>query len=333
MTSPRDRLPDTNVIHVDFRQRRGPGARGPAPSPPPSQEASDRDTVARTFTRNEVAELFGLSVRRLKGWETRGIITPSMGSEWPRIYTFTDLLAVRTAKGLADSGLPLARIGKAVAALRKRLPDLLQPLTDARLGAEGGHLVARRDGALFDPTTGQLELDWDVRALRDDVVRVLRPKVSRRKQEAYAHYLEGLRLDEDETTRERAETEYRRAMELDPGLATAITNLGNLRLLAGDREQAAELYRQAIAADEAIAEAPYNLAYLLAEDGQQPESIPLFERAITLRPDFAEAHFNLAMALSELGLNARAQKSWKRYLEIDPSGPWASIARGNLEGE
>ncbi len=297
--------------------------------PPPPTEASAHETVARTFSRLEVSELFALSVRRLKSWEARGIVAPSASGA----YSFTDLLAVRAARGLADAGFTLARIQKAVEALRRQLPELTQPITDARLVADGSRLVARRDGTSFDPTTGQLTLDFDVRALTDDVVKVLRPKVSQRTQEAYGHYLEGLRLDEDETTRERAESEYRKAIALDPWLATAITNLGNLRLLAGDRAEAMELYRRGMAADASQAEAPYNLAFILAEDGQQAEAVPLFERAIALRPDFAEAHFNLAMALTELGQLDRAKPSWQRYVDLDPRGPWATIARYNLDPE
>ncbi len=139
---------------------------------------------------------------------------------------------------------------------------------------------------------------------------------SKRQRDAYAQYLEGLRLDEEETTRDRAEQAYRRAIELDPRLATALTNLGNLRLVAGDRAEAESMYRRAIAADPSQAEAPYNLAYLLVERGLHNEAVPLFERALSLRPDFAEAHFNLAMALTEVGKKDRARAHWQRYRDM-----------------
>lgn len=84
----------------------------------------------------------------------------------------------------------------------------------------------------------------------------------------------GLRLDEEETTRDRAEQAYRKAIDLDPRLATALTNLGNLRLVAGDRAEAESMYRRAIASDPSQAEAPYNLAYLLVERGVHHEAVP-----------------------------------------------------------
>lgn len=331
MKAPRDPsvLPDERVIHVDFeRGRRVDQAllRAPAVREP------DRDTVARTFTRAEVAERFGVAARRLSSWERAGIIVPS----GPRArgaakYTFTDLLAVRIAKGLSASGFSTAQLRAAIAHLQTQLPPLAQPLTEMRLGAEGRSLVARHEGARFDPLTGQLIFDFDVRALRDDVVRVLRPRVSARQQEAWKWYLEGLRLDEDETARGRAEAAYRKAIELDPNLATALTNLGNLRLTDDDRDEAEALYRRALAADPNLAEAPYNLAYLLVERNEREAAVVLFARAIELRPDFAEAHYNLAMALSELGQHLQARPHWKRYLELDPRGPWSALARQRLD--
>ncbi len=319
-----------HVIHVDFNTRRR--AEEAVLRTPAGDRSPERDTVTRTLARPEVAELFHVDARRLRAWERAGIVVPSGVADDGPVYTFADLIAVRTARGLVEAGFPTAQIRRAIEALRARMPELAQPLTDGRLSSEGSKLVARAEGARFDPITGQLVFDFDVKALRDDVVRVLRPKVTRRQQDAYELYLEGLRLDEDETTRGRAEEAYRQAIALDPSLATAVTNLGNLRLLEGDRDEAEALYRRAMAADATQAEAPYNLAYLLVERGDHAGAIGLFEKAIALKADFAEAHFNLAMAHSELGQQARARAHWKKYLEIDPRGPWSALARQHLDG-
>ncbi len=319
-----------HVIHVDFGARRR--AEDVVVRTPPGDRSPERDTVTRTLTRAEVSDAFHVDARRLRSWERAGIVVPSGRSGDEPVYTFADLIAVRTARGLVEAGFPTAQIRRAIEALRLRMPELTQPLTDARVSPEGARLVARAEGARFDPITGQLVFDFDVKALRDDVVRVLRPRVTPRQQEAYELYLEGLRLDEDETTRGRAEEAYRKAIELDPGLATAVTNLGNLRLVAGDRDEAEALYRRAMAADPSQAEAPYNLAYLLVERGEHQGAVGLFEKAIALRPDFAEAHFNLAMALSELGQRERARTHWGQYLKLEPRGPWSALARQHLNG-
>jgi len=322
---------------------------------PPTAETPGTDTVARLFSAREVAEILKLRPGRLASWERMGIVAPSARSGNRRAYTFADLLAARTTRRLVDAGVSLRSIRRAVESLRTTEPGMARPVTDARLGAEGHQLVARQDGARFDPVTGQRLLDFELSSLREDVVRALRPRQrlldfelsslredvvralrpqpSKRQRDAYAHYLEGLRLDEEETTRDRAEQAYRKAIDLDPRLATALTNLGNLRLVAGDRAEAESMYRRAIASDPSQAEAPYNLAYLLVERGVHHEAVPLFERALSLKPDFAEAHFNLAMALTEIGRKEQARAHWQRYLALDPKGPWANVARQHLRDE
>ena len=47
-------------------------------------------------------------------------------------------------------------------------------------------------------------------------------------------------------------------------------------------------------------------------------------------PRFADAHFNLAMAYEQAGERARARPHWKRYLELEPTGTWADIARKHI---
>src|SRR5678815_678369 len=102
-------------------------------------------------------------------------------------------------------------------------------------------------------------LDFDVKALRDDVVRVLRPVVGReRARTAYDLYVRGSQLDEDPATMNEAESLYRKALELDPWLAIAYTNLGNICFRRGDEQQAEDLYRKALELDGAQPEAQYN---------------------------------------------------------------------------
>ena len=330
VSDPPDPTHSSQVIHVDF----GRGRRvEDAVRRPPSPETPGTDTVARLFSAREVAEILKLRRGRLASWERMGIVAPSARVGHRRAYTFADLLAARTTRRLVDAGVSLRAIRRAVESLRTTEPGMARPVTDARLGAEGHQLVARHDGARFDPVTGQRLLDFELSSLREDVVRALRPQPSKRQRDAYAHYLEGLRLDEEETTRDRAEQAYRKAIDLDPRLATALTNLGNLRLVAGDRAEAESMYRRAIAADPSQAEAPYNLAYLLVERGVHHEAVPLFERALSLRPDFAEAHFNLAMALTEIGRKEQARAHWQRYLALDPQGPWSNVARQHLRDD
>jgi tetratricopeptide (TPR) repeat protein len=189
----------------------------------------------------------------------------------------------------------------------------------------------RRGNNTFDPVTGQLLLDFDLGALRDDVVRALPARPVRRDaRTAYDWFLEGCRLDAEDATRLSAEAAYRKAIRLDPTLATAYINLGTLRLLAGALGEAEAMYRKALSLDDSLAEAFYNLGFMKLEARVFDEAIELLERATALEPEFADAHFNLAVALHEKGRGAEALPHWSAYLALEPEGPYAPIARTHV---
>jgi len=174
-------------------------------------------------------------------------------------------------------------------------------------------------------------LDFQVQSLRDDVVRMLRPETNAsRARTAYDTYVQASALDEHPATYDQAEALYAQAIRLDPTLAIAYTNLGNIRFRRGDEAGAEELYRRAIEVDPRQPEAHYNLGYVMLERGDAASAAKYFECALEGDPRFADAHFNLAMALEQVGDRARARPHWKKYLDLEPSGTWADVAREHL---
>jgi tetratricopeptide (TPR) repeat protein len=174
-------------------------------------------------------------------------------------------------------------------------------------------------------------LDLEVKSLRDDVVRVLRPSAGReRARTAYELYLKASQLDEDPLTMDDAERLYRQAVQLDPWLGIAYTNLGNIRFRRHDTEGAEQLYRKALEIDGRQPEAQYNLGYVMLERGQPQLSIPLFLGAIEADPKFSDAYFNLAMAYEQIGETQKARPFWKSYIGLEPSGTWTEIAKRHL---
>jgi tetratricopeptide (TPR) repeat protein len=191
--------------------------------------------------------------------------------------------------------------------------------------------VVRSQEGTFEPLTGQMLLDLEIKSLRDDVVRVLRPAAGKeRAQTAYNLYVRASQLDEDPATMKDAEALYREALELDPWLAIAYTNLGNICFRKGEEVDAEKLYRRALEIDARQPEAQYNLGYIMLERGKAVDAIPYFLGAIEADPRFADAYFNLAMAYEGIGDAVRARPCWKHYLELEPAGTWAEIARKHL---
>jgi tetratricopeptide (TPR) repeat protein len=328
-----------NVIHVAFGE--GGGRIANAPVAVPSQPGVEvvrtpeerDDPLADLYSASDVARLFAVTASRLRYWDRTKFLAPSGRRGRRRYYTFQDLIGLRAAKSLLDAGVPLQRVRRTVESLRALLPKVTRPLNELRVQADGAGVVVRDARGSFDPQTGQGMLEFEVSALRDDVVRTLQRHGTsdQNRKGAYELYLEGCRLDEDESTFERAEALYREAITLDPTLANAYTNLGNVRFRRGFAEEAEQLYRKALAVDEEQPEAFYNLGFLQYERGDAAAAVVCFERAVQIDPAFADAHFNLAMALEEAGDSAKARRHWQTYLQIEPEGAWAEVARRHLK--
>src|SRR6185369_2173051 len=117
-----------------------------------------------------------------------------------------DLIALRTAQSLLARKVRLRDVTRAVAVLKRALPKVTRPLQELRIVSDGQKVVVRTHDGAFEPLTGQMLLDFEVKTLRDDVVRVLRPSAGReRARTAYELYLRASQLDEEPSTMDDAE--------------------------------------------------------------------------------------------------------------------------------
>jgi tetratricopeptide (TPR) repeat protein len=319
----------TGFLSKGGQSKGGPG-KGDSEALAPGQ-APQLEAAMDVFLPSEVERLLGISRAKLRTLEKHEVVLPSGLRSGKKAYTFTDLIALRATAELLKQQVKMRDVAQAITALRKTLPRVIRPLQELRIVSDGTRVVVRTDDASFEPVTGQLVFDFRVERLEQEVVRMLRPEIARhRERTAYDLYLRASRLDEHPDTLVEAEALYRKAIELDPSLAIAHTNLGNLRFRQGDETGAEALYRVAVKLDERQAEANYNLGYLMLERNQIDDAIFFLERATTFDPQFADAHFNLAMAYESASMGPKAQAHWRRYLDLDPKGAFSEIAERHL---
>ncbi len=333
---PRSEPPKATVIDLAQarRDRAADSAAGSTTVDPPAAAPTEHAVAVRSFARSEVARLLGISSRRVRAWEKSGLLHPSIDAHKHATYSFHDLRAARIVRDLVRKGIAPARVRALLASLDHVLGrDETAPsdtaLAAMRVAVEHGRVVARDKRGAFELPSGQRVLEFDTGAA---TVRALNPKPrSAEGRTAYEWFLEGCRLDTEEATRARAESAYRKALELDRSLACAWTNLGALRLAEEDQDEALECFTRAMECDPSQPEAPYNVGYLLLEKREISAAIPLLARAVSIDPAFADAHFNLASALDEVGDHTQALAHWDVYLELVPDGPFAAIARKRLQ--
>src|SRR5207247_7254550 len=111
-------------------------------------------------------------------------------------------------------------------------------------------------------------------------------------------FLSGSALDTgDSSTQEQAAAAYRRALELDPGLAAALINLANIHYSRDELAEAQALYERAITLEPDFFEAHFNLGNIHHDLGRFREAQACYRETLQLNPGYADAHFYLAVTL------------------------------------
>jgi DNA-binding transcriptional MerR regulator len=143
---------------------------------------------------------------------------------------------------------------------------------------------------------------------------------------AYRYFLQGCEAEERGDLL-AAEAAYAQALALQPTLAAAHTNLGNLLYRRGDAQSARAAFERALELEPNQPEARYNLGNVLEDMGETELAIAELRRVCWTHPDFADAHYNLGLMLARLGGIAQAQEHLERYTELDRTSEWSRRAR------
>ena len=272
-----------------------------------------------------------MPTRQLQAWERVGLI-PSRPLE--EHYTFEDLSQMRTLRDLqASTRITVKSIRASVDAMQ-RVSGMTNPLLEASMVHRGSRLAFRYAGALVDPMTRQFVFDFDHEP--DRKLRVVRARGAAPAPTAAAAalqdmFLRAVRLEEDLATRDMAMQLYQEILAIDSRHAPACINLGTIFYTLRDFAMAESMYRRATISDPDYALAFFDLGNVLDELQRLPEAVDAYRRAVRLVPTYADAHYNLALAYERSGERRRALRHWMVYARLDPSGPWATHAKGQAK--
>ena len=273
----------------------------------------------RGYTTRQVAETLGLSASRVRSLARSDLLAPARGPRNEYRFSFSDIILLRTTRDLLSAGVPLRRVKRVLRSLRDQLPDD-RPLSTLRIISDGNSIVVREEDTLWDPGSGQVQLDFSVRDLADMVAPITPPSVDQNSSaEMTADDWYDLALDLETVAVDRAMDTYRRALALFPGHVHAHLNLGRLLHEAGDVEAAEAHYRQALAASPESAMAAFNLGVALEDLDRLGDAIDAYRRALRFDADMASAHYNLSRLYEARGKSKAALRHLADYKRL--SGP------------
>jgi DNA-binding transcriptional MerR regulator len=131
------------------------------------------------FTARQVTHLTGVPYSTLNLWAKKGLVQPSVapgtGTGTERVYSFSDLVALKVAFELRKSGVTTSSLKKVVEFLRQK-EQMEKPLAEARLVVTGDDVAIVRQGELVSvlsqPGQGYLSFVVDLPQMLGELVNV-----------------------------------------------------------------------------------------------------------------------------------------------------------------
>lgn len=265
------------------------------------------------YSLRQMQSLLGVSRSVLTALVGAGFISPARGRRNELRFSFRDAVLLRTAYQLQGARIPTRKILSSLAQLQRDLPEEV-PLTGLRITAVGGAIAVRDGSVQWEPSTGQMLLDFEVAEVKGGVAFLDNAPATERaaEQQAREWLARGDQIHDAQPA--EAEHAYRRAILLRPDdHREAYINLGVL-LCGGERcEEALNVF------DEAMTRFPddplvhFNRGVVLEELARDDEAMLAYAACIAHDARYADAHFNLARMHEHRGEKQAALRHFSAY--------------------
>lgn len=259
--------------------------------------------------------MLGLSEHQIRGFVSDDLVSPTTGKRGEFLFSFQDLVVLRTAKELIDADIPTRRVKSALERLREQLPGG-RPLTGVQIFADGREVAVRQGDEIWNPESGQTLFNFEVSDLAElaapfarETARAARDRAA--ELEAEDWYELGCELEM--TSIDDARDAYERTLELDPEHPDAHLNLGRLLHEKGDPASAERHYRAALQTRPGDVTARFNLGVALQDLGRRRQAVETYRRVLDSEPGHADAHYNLSVLYEDLGQKALALRHLATY--------------------
>lgn len=309
----------------------------------------------KQFSTRDAARILNDTEARVRNLAKIGGVVPRAGRGERPLFSFQELLLLRTTRGLLDAGIPPKRVRRVWSSLRRQL-DADLPLTSVRILADGDRAVAWHGNAPWQPDSGQFLLHFDgadlavasapaaviEEAATPDAPEQARPEVSATPTRPVLRVVPPLPEEAagaESTTGadgspdivpgsfERARKPRRAA---PPTVSPEQWFHIGCELEDASPVEARHAYLLALDGDPDYADAHINLGRLHHEDHELENAERHYREAIRCAPGEFIGQFNLAVLLEDRGRMDEAVGAYQRALVLDPDSADAHYNLGLL---
>ncbi|HEY0336519.1 MAG TPA: tetratricopeptide repeat protein [Burkholderiales bacterium] len=260
----------------------------------------------------DVEKLLRLPRSTVRALIEAGFVSPARGPRNAWLFSFQDLVVLRTAQALAAAEVPRKRITRSLKELRRHLPESM-PLSGLSICAVADRVVIRQGATRWQAESGQYLLAFEGNPA-DGSLSVIERNEVKPSVSAEDWFERGVALESED--RAAAQEAYERAVAADPSLLDAHINLGSLLHEAGRFATAERVYRDAMKANGADPVLLYNLGVLLEDMNRKIEAMAAYEAALRGNPGLADCHYNLALLYEVLKKPKEALRHMAQYRKL-----------------
>jgi tetratricopeptide (TPR) repeat protein len=260
----------------------------------------------------EVEKLLQLPRSTLRALIQAGFVSPARGPRKAWLFSFQDLIVLRTAQALAAAKVPRRRITRSVRELRRHLPESM-PLSGLSICAVADRVVVREGGSRWQAESGQYLLAFEGDPAAGSL-RIMERPPAPPPASALDWFDRGVALEEEDI--EAARQAYEQAIAADAALLEAHINLGLLLHEAKQLESAERVYRDAAKACGSAPALLYNYGVLLEDMGRRSDAMETYRAALRGDPGLADCHYNLALLCEKLKRPKDAIRHMAQYRRL-----------------
>jgi tetratricopeptide (TPR) repeat protein len=265
------------------------------------------------YAVRDVERMLGLPRSTVRALVEAGFVSPARGPRNAWLFSFQDLIVLRTAKALASAKVPRRRIIRSLKELRRHLPGAM-PLSGLAIAAVGDRVVVKNGASAWQADSGQYLLAFEGNPADGSLNVIDRVRPAQPSPRTGDWFDKAVALENTDPA--AAIEAYGRAVAAAPSHRDAHINLARLLHEANRLPEAEAAYRSAIKACGNDALLLYNFGVLLDDMDRKPEAIAAYEEALASRPDMADCHYNLALLYEDINKQQQAIRHLAQYRRL-----------------